>query len=168
MRDRMIRAGPTSSGGQSTAFGGPKNLNNSATQYVFYIIFKEYELNLINARYCLKLISRVYDLKLIVPLESNMILKTIKDFGLALREARRSKRLTQSQLAEKLGTNQEWISHLETGRIDNPSLGTILRAFATLGIDLNADTHPRSSPDEPFDTGDLALDEPSFLKGPGR
>jgi HTH-type transcriptional regulator/antitoxin HipB len=97
-----------------------------------------------------------------------MILKTIKDFGIALREARRSKRLTQSQLAEKLGTNQEWISHLETGRIENPSLGTILRAFAILGVNLNAATHPGSVPDQSFDTGDLAVDEPSFLKGPGR
>lgn len=97
-----------------------------------------------------------------------MILKTMKDFGLALREARRSKHLTQSQLAEKLGTNQEWISHLETGRLENPSLGTILRAFAILGVNLNADTHPLSSSDQPLDTGDLALDEPSFLKGPGR
>jgi HTH-type transcriptional regulator / antitoxin HipB len=97
-----------------------------------------------------------------------MILKTIKDFGLALREARRSKNFTQAQLAAKLGTNQEWISNLETGRIENPSLGTILRAFATLGVNLNAETHPRLGHDESLDTGDLALDEPSFLKGPGR
>jgi HTH-type transcriptional regulator / antitoxin HipB len=97
-----------------------------------------------------------------------MILKTLKDFGLVLREARRSKKLTQSQLAQKLGTNQEWISNLETGRIENPSLGTILRAFAALGVNLNADTRPRLNPDDSFDTGDLALDEPPFLKGPGK
>lgn len=97
-----------------------------------------------------------------------MILKTIKDFGLALREARRSKHLTQSELAAKIGTNQEWISSFETGRIDNPSLGTILRAFAALGINLSADTYLRPTPDGSLDTGDLALDEPSFLKGPGR
>jgi transcriptional regulator with XRE-family HTH domain len=97
-----------------------------------------------------------------------MILKSIKDFGLALREARRSKKMTQTQLADKLGTNQEWISSLETGRIDNPSLGTILRAFAILGMDLNIDTHPGSKPAPPFDTGDLALGDPSFLKGPRR
>lgn len=97
-----------------------------------------------------------------------MILKTIKDLGLALREARRSKHLTQTELADKLGTNQEWISHFETGRIENPSLGTVLRAFAILGVNLSADTHPISVPDPSFDTGDLALDEPAFLKGPGR
>ncbi|WP_164935494.1 helix-turn-helix domain-containing protein [Bradyrhizobium guangzhouense] len=97
-----------------------------------------------------------------------MILKTIKDFGLALREARRAKQLTQSQLAEKLGTNQEWVSHLENGRIENPSLGTILRAFAILGVNLDADTHRRAAADPSFDTGDLATDEPSFLKGPGK
>ena len=97
-----------------------------------------------------------------------MILKTIRDMGLALREARRSKRLTQTELASKLGTNQEWISHFETGRLENPSLGTVLRAFAVLGVNLSADTHPGPAPVQPFDTGDLALDEPSFLKGPGR
>jgi HTH-type transcriptional regulator / antitoxin HipB len=97
-----------------------------------------------------------------------MILKTIKDMGLAVREARRQRKLTQKQLAEKLGTNQEWISQFETGRLDNPSLGTVLKAFATLGVDLSVGTFPGPAPDDALDTGDLALDEPSFLKGPGR
>ena len=97
-----------------------------------------------------------------------MILKTLKDFGLAIREARKSKHLTQTQLAEKLGTNQEWISNLETGRIENPSLGTILRALSILQVSLKADTHPCPVPDQTFDTGDLALEKPSFLKGPRR
>ncbi|MCA6104035.1 MULTISPECIES: hypothetical protein [Bradyrhizobium] len=42
----------------------------------------------------------------------------------------------------------------------------MLKAFATLGIDLNIDSlpgHPARNDD--LDTGDLALDEPSFLKG---
>ena len=65
-----------------------------------------------------------------------MILKTIKDMGLAVKEARRQRKLTQRQLAEKLETTQEWISLFETGRLDNPSLGTVLKAFAILGVDL--------------------------------
>ncbi|WP_316397926.1 helix-turn-helix transcriptional regulator [Bradyrhizobium sp. 33ap4] len=74
--------------------------------------------------------------------------------------------MAQKQLAETLGTTQEWISQFETGRLENPSLGTVLKAFATLGIDLNIDSlpgHPARNDD--LDTGDLALDEPSFLKG---
>ncbi|MGX0968615.1 transcriptional regulator with XRE-family HTH domain [Bradyrhizobium japonicum] len=39
-----------------------------------------------------------------------MILKTISDLGLAVREARRRRKLTQKQLAQTLGTTQEWIS----------------------------------------------------------
>lgn len=97
-----------------------------------------------------------------------MILKTIKDLGLAAKEARRQRNLTQKQLADKLGTNQEWISQFETGRLENPSLGTVLKAFAILGVDLNTATNRGTAPDESFDTGDLALDEPSFVRGPGR
>ncbi len=94
-----------------------------------------------------------------------MILKTIGELGLALREARHRRKLTQKQLAETLGTTQEWISQFETGRLENPSLGTVLKAFATLGIDLSIDNSPGSARKDDLDTGDLALDEPSFLKG---
>ncbi|KRP97709.1 hypothetical protein AOQ73_21270 [Bradyrhizobium pachyrhizi] len=64
------------------------------------------------------------------------------------------------------GDHSGGISQFETGRLENPSLGTVLKAFATLGIDLNIDSlpgHPARNDD--LDTGDLALDEPSFLKG---
>jgi HTH-type transcriptional regulator/antitoxin HipB len=97
-----------------------------------------------------------------------MILKTLKDFGAAIREARKSKAMTQATLATKLGTNQDWISNLETGRLENPSLGTILRAFSILGVELHAGNEPQPVSEEHFDTGDLATNEPSFLKGPGR
>ncbi|WP_276486064.1 hypothetical protein [Bradyrhizobium zhanjiangense] len=40
----------------------------------------------------------------------------------------------------------------------------MLKAFATLGIDLNIDSVPGSLQNDDLDTGDLALDEPSFLK----
>ncbi|WP_407185368.1 helix-turn-helix transcriptional regulator [Bradyrhizobium centrosematis] len=93
-----------------------------------------------------------------------MILKTIGDLGLAVREARHQRKLTQKQLAEKLGTTQEWISQFETGRLENPSLGTVLKAFATLGIDLNIAGLPGPVRDDDLDTGDLALGEPSFLR----
>lgn len=50
--------------------------------------------------------------------------------------------LPQKQLAQTLGTTQEWISQFETGRLEYPSLGTVLKAFATLGIDRNIDSVP--------------------------
>jgi len=98
-----------------------------------------------------------------------MMLKTMRDFGLAIRDARKSKHLTQAQLATKLGTHQDWISNLETGRLENPSFGTILRALGVLGIQLNTDLGQRLGQDDSsFDTGDLALDEPAFLHRPSR
>lgn len=97
-----------------------------------------------------------------------MILKTIADLGLAMRQARNQRNLTQKELAAKLGTSQEWISLFETGRLENPSLGTVLKAFAILGVDLSIGSLPEADRNGTLDTGDLALDEPSFLRGPGR
>jgi HTH-type transcriptional regulator/antitoxin HipB len=65
-----------------------------------------------------------------------MRLNTVGDFGLMLRRIRKSNRMTQRQLAERVGTSQEWISNLETGRVENPSLLIILRAFHVLGLQL--------------------------------
>ena len=76
--------------------------------------------------------------------------------------------MTQAALAEKLGTNQDWISNLENGRLDNPGLGSILRVFGMLGIEIHVGNYRTSEPEKPFDMGDLAVDEPAFLKGPGR
>ncbi len=97
-----------------------------------------------------------------------MILKTIKDLGLAAKEGRRARKLTQKQFAAKLGTTQEWISKFETGRLDNPSLGTVLKAFALLGIDLRTGGDQGGVSQETLDTGDLALDEPGFVRGKRR
>ncbi|MGY2803984.1 helix-turn-helix domain-containing protein [Bradyrhizobium sp. USDA 4506] len=92
----------------------------------------------------------------------SMILKTINDVG--RRQARQKRNLTQKQLAAKLGTNQERISLFEAGRLENPSLGTVLKAMAIRGVNLFSDSFPKSVRDEPLDTGDLALGEPSSLK----
>jgi transcriptional regulator with XRE-family HTH domain len=93
-----------------------------------------------------------------------MILKTLEDFGLAIREARKSKNMTQKDLAARLGTTQDWISHLETGRLENPSIVTVLRALGILGIQL--DTDLRATSDPLVNTGDLATGEPAFLNRP--
>lgn len=80
-----------------------------------------------------------------------MRLKSIGNVGQIVRDLRKSKRLTQGQLAAKVDTNQEWISNLETGRIQNPSLGTILRAFDVLGIHLIVEIQRDGSSDGRFD-----------------
>jgi DNA-binding XRE family transcriptional regulator len=45
-----------------------------------------------------------------------------------LKVARREARLTQKQLADKVGTHKNYISRLENGRVDIP-LSTLFRVF---------------------------------------
>jgi transcriptional regulator with XRE-family HTH domain len=87
-----------------------------------------------------------------------MRLKSIGEFGLILRDVRKSRLLTQTQLAERVGTNQKWISNLETGRIENPGLATILRACEALDIGLIAEIRPGTLADDPFEAERQALD----------
>jgi transcriptional regulator with XRE-family HTH domain len=58
---------------------------------------------------------------------------------MTLREARLAKGLTQVQLAEAVGTTQETISGLETGRIQRPAweiVGRVARALDVAPQDL--------------------------------
>lgn len=57
-------------------------------------------------------------------------------YGERLRELRESKKLTQKQLAEKLGLNQQDISRYETEQID---LGTDLIIAICKFFDVSAD-----------------------------
>jgi transcriptional regulator with XRE-family HTH domain len=97
-----------------------------------------------------------------------MLMRTIRDFGAVIRDARKAQGMTQAALAAKLGTVQDWISNLETGRLDNPGLGAILRACRVLGIDIYAGTNLKFGSDESLDTGELATGEPSFVTRGGR
>ena len=126
------------------------------------IVFKQYS--------CLLTLRdiRIYCLYPIILRYRPMILKTLKDFGAAIREARKAKGMTQAALAVRLGTTQDWISQLETGRLDNPGLGTVLRLAAVIDLDFHTAEEPQLASQQDFDTGDLATDEPSFVKGPAR
>jgi DNA-binding XRE family transcriptional regulator len=53
--------------------------------------------------------------------------------GIALRQAREQRGLTQAELGKAAGINTTWISHLESGRV-NPAWGTIKRICAALDI----------------------------------
>lgn len=63
---------------------------------------------------------------------SSISLKT--KFGRRLRLLRRSKDLTQFQLAEKVGCSTEYISRLERGLV-SPSFETIEKICFSLNID---------------------------------
>lgn len=57
--------------------------------------------------------------------------------GLAIRNARKNKSLTQSETAEKLGISRSYLSDLENGRYA-PSSEKLLLLFMVLEIDINS------------------------------
>lgn len=52
--------------------------------------------------------------------------------GEAIRQARKSKKLTQSQLGELMGVQRAQVSRIENGH--NLTVGTIVRAFKAMGV----------------------------------
>jgi len=68
-----------------------------------------------------------------------------EDVGAIILEYRREHRLTQSQLAAKLGVSPRWLSHVENGK-PTLQLGLVLRVFNELGITLTAATRPEEPP----------------------
>nr|WP_246330238.1 helix-turn-helix domain-containing protein [Endobacter medicaginis] len=52
-----------------------------------------------------------------------------------LREARRSKKLTQTHLAQRLRSTQKWISAIENGK-ESAEIGPVLRLARELGLTL--------------------------------
>lgn len=59
-----------------------------------------------------------------------------KEFGQKLKEIRTKKRITQFQLAEKVGIDAKHMSHIETGR-SFPKADLIERLAAALSVDYN-------------------------------
>jgi transcriptional regulator with XRE-family HTH domain len=59
----------------------------------------------------------------------------VKRLGARIREIRKDKDLTQSQLAEKLGRNQSQISEWETGDSE-PQLLNLIAIAKALGVQL--------------------------------
>ena len=66
-----------------------------------------------------------------------MLIRTPREVGLLVRERRRAARVTQSELAERIGASREWVRQLETGK-PRLELGLTLRALAALGIEVDA------------------------------
>ncbi|WP_135212127.1 helix-turn-helix domain-containing protein [Vitreimonas flagellata] len=59
------------------------------------------------------------------------------DIGAVLRAWRDDHRMSQVDLAKKLGVSQRWVSHVENGK-PTLQLGLVLRVLNELGIDLFA------------------------------
>ena len=66
------------------------------------------------------------------------------DASTLIREARRAAGLTQTQLAERMGTTQSAVARLERGGT-NPRVATLDRALRSVGRSLTVDALPPSS-----------------------
>jgi len=90
----------------------------------------------------------------------------LTELGAAIRNARSTKGLSQSELATAIGATQEWISRLENGRLPNPGFANVLQACFAIDLEISVGTDNFQSdlaaPDE--QAGDLATSTPSFLK----
>lgn len=63
---------------------------------------------------------------------------TVKDFSVAVKDARLSRKLSQQELSEQTRIPRPWISQLEQGRIQNPGLDRCLALCKALKISMSA------------------------------
>ena len=62
-----------------------------------------------------------------------MRIKTARELGMRLREAREDAALTQAELARMIGTSRQWVFDLERGK-PTVRLGLVLKALSALGL----------------------------------
>ena len=65
-----------------------------------------------------------------------MRIRTPVDFGLLIRQARRSRRMTQQQLASAAAVGRQWIVAIEAGK-PRAELGKVLQTLAALDLTLS-------------------------------
>jgi len=86
-----------------------------------------------------------------------MLVRTPKDIGALIRAERRKTRLSQAQLAQRLGATQRWLSQAENGK-STAEIGMVLRVLNILGVQLDArvpTTAPKQQRGEPVTGTDI-------------
>ena len=73
-----------------------------------------------------------------------MKIKTTRDIGLLMREARSRKGLSQAALAKMINVTQTWISWVENGK-PTAEIGSVLLALSTLGVEMDFRLPPAST-----------------------
>jgi HTH-type transcriptional regulator / antitoxin HipB len=68
-----------------------------------------------------------------------MYIRSPRDLGLVVREARRSQKLTQAELAARAGVTREWIVGLERGN-RGAEVGRVFKVLTALRLGLNVPT----------------------------
>jgi len=65
-----------------------------------------------------------------------MRIRTRTELGALLRSERERQKMTQQQLANRIGTSRRWVSAIETGA-ENPTLDLLLRWLGALSLELS-------------------------------
>jgi HTH-type transcriptional regulator / antitoxin HipB len=65
-----------------------------------------------------------------------MVIRTSADLGAAIRSCRRALGLAQSDLAERVGVQRQWVVKIEGGK-STAEVGLVLRALAVLELELD-------------------------------
>lgn len=80
--------------------------------------------------------SSIVDIGLMFAYADIMIVRTARDLGAAVRDARLGQGWTQAELADRIDVSRQWVISLERGKA-SAELGTALRAVAALGMVAN-------------------------------
>ena len=85
-----------------------------------------------------------------------MYVRTPVDLGLMIRESRRTRRMTQHQLARAAGVGRQWIVAIEAGK-PRAELGKVLQTLAALDLSLSirGEGIPDVSADAPIEASDI-------------
>lgn len=86
-----------------------------------------------------------------------MRIRTARDIGILVKEARNRRGLSQAALAKMINTTQTWVSWIENGK-PSAEIGSVLLALTTLGVEMNFDL-PTSSPITSSDGDDHRADD---------
>ena len=83
-----------------------------------------------------------------------MHIRTVRDVGAAVRQARADRRMTQAELAARIGVARDWVVRLERG---HPRLEAqlVLDALDAVGLALTADPEATTEADSPLPWDDV-------------
>ncbi|WP_271898328.1 helix-turn-helix domain-containing protein [Candidatus Phyllobacterium onerii] len=74
-----------------------------------------------------------------------MRIRTTRDIGILMKEARKRQNLSQATLAKMINTTQTWVSWVEHGK-STAEIGSVLLALTTLGVEMDFKLPTISSP----------------------
>ena len=100
-----------------------------------------------------------------------ILIRTVEDFGLVIRERRRSLGLDQRALAERVGVSRKWIVSVEKGK-QRAEVGLLLRTLRALDLVLTVvgtEARAAGEPAEGASAADIDIDALiDMARGPRR